>query len=66
MEYYSGSSHGIFECDSNEHDTNHKYLLIKSVIQTYLDIRYIYFGKKYTDKLSYRNYLNKIILFRNE
>lgn len=59
-------SNKSFETDCNDHDASHKYLLIKSVIKTYIDIRYKYFGKKCTEKLSFRNYLNKIVIFRNE
>lgn len=51
---------------SCEHDANYQFLLIKSVIKTYLDIRFRYFGKTSTEKISLRNYLNKIVLFRNE
>lgn len=49
-----------------EHDTNHKSLLIKSVIKCYLDLRYRYYGKKITERITLRNYLNKTVLFRNE
>ncbi|CAG4923136.1 unnamed protein product [Colias eurytheme] len=56
----------ILSSDSSEHDTKHQLLLIKAVVKTYLDIRFRYFGKKATEKISFRNYLNKIILFRNE
>uniref|UniRef100_A0A2A4JJZ8 THAP-type domain-containing protein n=1 Tax=Heliothis virescens TaxID=7102 RepID=A0A2A4JJZ8_HELVI len=61
-----GESKDAFSSNSSEHDASHKYLLMKSVLQTYMDLRFRYFGKKCTEKLSFRNYLNKIILFRNE
>lgn len=48
------------------HNTNHRLALIKSIIKAYIDLRFRYHGKKFTGKVTFRNYLNKIVLFRNE
>lgn len=64
IEHYG--ERNTFCTESCEHDASHKYLLMKSVLRTYINIRYRYFGKKNTETISCRNYLNKIILFRNE
>lgn len=54
MEHYSGKADTIFRSESIDHDINHKYLLIKCVIKTYLDIRFRYFGKKgYRENISW-------------
>lgn len=64
-EFYN--THNIF-CISNDpdHNANHRFLLIKSVIKVYLDIRFRYHGVKLNEKVSQRTFLNKLILFRNE
>ncbi|CAH2088929.1 unnamed protein product [Euphydryas editha] len=49
-----------------EHDSSHKLLLVKSVILSYLDIRYKYYGKKHAEHVSKRNFLTKLIIFRHE
>lgn len=49
-----------------DHSSNHKLLLIKSVIKIFLDIRFRYYGQMKSEKLSHRQFLNKLILFRNE
>lgn len=49
-----------------EHNSNHRLLLIKSVIKTYLDLRFRYHGTKINDAVSHRSFLTKLILFRNE
>lgn len=63
MEHFDESNLLKWNC---EHDTSHRLLLIKSIVQTYMDLRFKYYGKKTTEKISFRNYFNKIILFRNE
>lgn len=65
VEYYD-SEKMLYLPLNMEHNTNHRLLLIKSIIKVYLDIRFRYHGKKYGAKISYRNYCNKLILFRNE
>lgn len=65
MDYYA-EPNNLFDSGDCEHDTNHKYLLIKSVIEVYMNLRYKYYGKKSTERISHRSYLNKIVLFRNE
>lgn len=63
MEHFDESN--LFKSNC-EHDTTHRLLLIKSIVQTYMDLRFKYYGKKTTEKISFRSYFNKIILFRNE
>lgn len=58
-----GESKNAFATSSSDHDASHKYLLMKSIFKTYIDIRFRYFGRKSTEKLSVRNYLNKIVFF---
>lgn len=52
--------------DDCEHEANHRLLLIKCVIKTYLDLRYRYYSHQSTEKVSRRTMLNKLTLFRNE
>lgn len=64
-DYYE-SEKILFLPHNSEHNTNHRLLLVKSIIKAFIDIRFRYHAKKNSDKVSYRNYLNKLILFRNE
>lgn len=59
--YYS-----LFSSANSDHDSKHVYLLIKSIVELYIRIRYHYEAKKKTNSNSIRNYMKKIILFRNE
>lgn len=58
----------FFHADTDsEHSSNHiKLLLIKSIIKTFLNIRYKYYGQKTTEGVSHRQFFNKLISLRNE
>ncbi|CAH2088930.1 unnamed protein product [Euphydryas editha] len=64
MEHFENDN--IFNTTNSEHDSSHKLLLVKSVILSYLDIRYKYYGKKHAEHVSKRNFLTKLIIFRHE
>lgn len=55
MEHFENDN--ISNSANSEHDSSHKLLLVKSVILSYLDIRYKYYGKKHAERVSKRIFL---------
>lgn len=47
-----------------EHDSHHIYILLKSIIQKYIDIRLNYICSQHNKQNSIRNLYNKLILFK--
>ena len=55
----------IFESDvADEHDPQHLYILLLSIVKLYFNIRCMNLAK--TNVVSERNYFKKIVLFKNK
>lgn len=54
----------LFKSHDVEHDPQHLYLLLLSIVKLYLDIRCNHISK--SDHVTERNYLKKTILFKNK
>ena len=50
----------------SEYELEHIFLLFKSIVQNYLNIRYHFHAKKYSDIVSDRNNFTKLIVLKNQ